>query len=105
MYIAAPVVPMVVIHRAENKTLSLNCSNLITVRQEVLGQMWLDSKMIAASNSSSYSIFRVTREAAGCYVCVTYLVPNSNGVTSINSSTMVVIYCTFISVSALIVFG
>ena len=57
--------------------------------------------------NNSIGMSPATRETAGCYVWVKYLFLNSNGVTNINNSTMVVMYmyCMLICVSALIVFG
>ena len=96
MQIAAPVVPPVVTPVNETDHLSLMCSKVITTSGGALpprGQSWLAPNGTTISTTSTASLSSVNRVAAGNYTCVTKLVTNVNGVTTVNVSTLVVVYC------------
>ena len=101
VYIAAPVVPMVVIYVNENETLSLNCSSVITTSPSAVqffGQTWVKPDGSIVPTSSSINLHEITRKETGNYVCVTNLVASSNGVDRrIHTNVMVVINCMFFS--------
>ena len=96
VFLAVPVSPTVVTHVNENQTLNLDCRSVIAVNiAVVLRQNWKDPNWITVSNSSVYSLFGVSQRDAGNYTCVTYFMPNSNGVSNVSSSTTVIVYCMF----------
>ena len=95
--IAAPVVPQVVIYVNETDTLTLVCTSVITVSASIIQlfgtQSWIDPLGNSISTSSSALVPSVRHIAAGNYTCVTPLITNANGISSITASTLVVVYC------------
>ena len=72
------------------------CSKVITTSGGALpprGQSWLAPNGTTISTSSTASLSSINRVATGNYTCVTKLVTNANGVTNVNVSTLVVVYC------------
>ena len=96
VFLALPVSPTVVTYVNENGTLNLDCSRVIIVIDFIVDhQIWKNPNWITVSNSSVYSLFGVSRRDAGSYTCVTYFMPNFNGVSDVSSSTTVIVYCMF----------
>ena len=92
--IAAPVVPPVVTYVNETDTLNLTCTNVVTVTESALDSAsWQNPDGITDSNITTVSYSPISRTAAGNYSCVTVLLPNANGVTTVTGTTQVVVYC------------
>eukprot|EP00731_Ephydatia_muelleri_P009460 Em0005g46a len=91
--IAAPVVPQLVTYVNETETLSLDCSKVVTATEAALDSAsWQNPNGITDSMMSTVSYSPISRTAAGNYSCVTVLLPNANGATSVTGTTLVVVY-------------
>ena len=94
MYIAIPVYPPVVIYVNETNSLFLSCSNVITASALVVTDVqWLDPNGNVVSLFANHYVTSVNHTNAGTYTCITSLVSNVGGLTMVNASTQVVVYC------------
>ena len=94
MYLAAPVVPQLVTYVNETDPLSLDCSKVVTATEAALDSAsWQNPNGITDSMMSTVTYSPISRTAAGNYSCVTVLLPNANGVTTVTGTTLVVVYC------------
>eukprot|EP00731_Ephydatia_muelleri_P009435 Em0005g21a len=93
VYVAAPVVPQLVTYVNEGDTLSLDCSNVVTTTLSAVdSQSWLGPNGETKFSFSPASLSPISRTDSGNYSCVTVLVANANGVTSVTGTTLVVVY-------------
>ena len=97
MHIAAPVVPQMMTSVNEGDPLSLDCSKVVTTSSgafPLFGQSWLGpNRNIISSSSPTAALSSISRTDTGNYTCVTRLVTNFYGLTTVNASILVVVNC------------
>ncbi|KAL5494513.1 hypothetical protein EMCRGX_G015863 [Ephydatia muelleri] len=95
VHIAAPVVPQMMTSVNEGDPLSLDCSKVVTTSSgafPLFGQSWLGpNRNIISSSSPTAALSSINHTDTGNYTCVTRLVTNFYGLTTVNASILVVV--------------
>ena len=96
VFVAVPVVPQVVTYVNETDNVVIPCSRVATISTGVItltfGRTWLGPNGNTVSTTATLSLPSINRTATGNYTCVTRLESNTNGLTTVNASTLVVVY-------------